>query len=238
MAPDASEDPNNCASLHGSANSQIYEACIEQMKSEGFDFVGAWYYSNVPNPPQSYSHNPEWIVTEAKNGMEQGRLSGKPWFMYVAFTICHTPSAKDAINSYSYEFTPKGRLTGDEIPSPDKSGMKSREQMADDLAALAIRMRMTEEKIAGIMWTDEAVGALMQYLKDSNQYDDTFVVFMSDHGVMKGLLYEQVCSLKTSLSVLIHSPLMQIGLENSAICALSAIIQQTERERHCVYYAK
>ena len=36
-----------------------YDDCIEDVKSQGFTSVGAWYHGNIATN-EFFSHNPEW----------------------------------------------------------------------------------------------------------------------------------------------------------------------------------
>ena len=189
MSDNVQDDVLGCASLYDTPDAALYEQCTSLMKEQGFDFVDAWSFSNVPNPPITYSHNPEWIVDQAKKAMTEGQNSGKPFFLYVALTITHEPNVLDAMRDHNYTESPKGTLTGDDIPST--SGMRNRSEILKNITDMRIRQNSEEEAAAGLIWSDEAIGALLTYLKESGQYDDTFVVIQSDHGPAKGLLYEQ-----------------------------------------------
>ena len=51
-------------------------------------------------------------------------------------------------------------------------------------------------RAAGAIWTDDAVGALVDHLTLKGVYDNTFLVIMNDHGMgAKATLYEQGSSI-------------------------------------------
>merc|ERR1719461_259903 len=48
MGKEADDDPYGCSSLTDAADEALYAQCTDLMKTKGFDFVDAWYYSNIP----------------------------------------------------------------------------------------------------------------------------------------------------------------------------------------------
>jgi len=95
-----------------------------------------------------------------------------------------------ALTEYSNTQTPKGILSGDEVP--DDTTMRSRE----DIWAMARRAGFGEsfevkKEYAKNYWVDEQFGALIDHLKMKGIYDETLIILQSDHGMpAKGTLYE------------------------------------------------
>ena len=46
-----------CNALDDSQDATLYSQCTSSVKEQGFDFVDAWYYSNIATNPY-FSHNP------------------------------------------------------------------------------------------------------------------------------------------------------------------------------------
>ena len=105
---------------------QAYYNCVERAKQvSGFDYVGALYYTNIASNSNRYSRNPEWITDRAMNFTYNASvINNKPFFLYVAHTTAHTPEFEYTNTNFGLQDTPKGELTGDDIP--DDTGMLSR----------------------------------------------------------------------------------------------------------------
>ena len=99
-------------------------------------------------------------------------VENKPFFLYFASTLAHSPDVETALTSFSSTDSPKGTLTGDEVP--DDTAMRSRAEIWSDAGNDRLK--------AEFLWIDEMFGALIEYLKVKGVYDDTFIVFQSDHG--------------------------------------------------------
>ena len=105
----------------------------------------------------------------------------RPFFLYFAATLVHGPDAAEALHDYSYFGSPKGTLRGAEVP--DDTSMMERQALLDSF---------DRDGVLSLAWMDDMFGALMQYLKDHNLYDNTFIVFQNDHGQeAKGTMYQQ-----------------------------------------------
>merc|ERR1719361_248824 len=116
----------------------------------------------------------------------------KPFFIYFPLTLTHDPSPLDALENFSNLDTPKGILTGNERPF--NTGMKARSTLFSEIEALGVTSEYQRDLFAGLKWMDDAIGALLDYLKDPSidQYDNTMIVITNDHGQgAKNTLYEQ-----------------------------------------------
>ena len=137
-----------------------------------------------------YSHNPEWMVSKSQELINNAVQNNQPFFLYFASTLTHDPPSIAALqNDNGYLYTPKGELTGDEIPTT--TGMRTRSQILNE-AASAGYSYPKNEWLASYLWMDESFGALIDYLEINNLYNDTFIIFTNDHGMAaKGMVYEQ-----------------------------------------------
>jgi len=62
-----------------------------------FTYVDALYPCNIPNSPSGFSHNPEWMLFHAKRFIRSAVDSRRRFFLYVAWTLPHTPFASAAL---------------------------------------------------------------------------------------------------------------------------------------------
>ena len=110
----------------------------------------------------------------------------KPFFLYFASTLTHSPDVYDALSEWTYTDSPKGTLTGDEVP--DDTTMRTRTEIWD-LATVAgtRKSKIIKTEYAEIYWVDEQFGAVISYLEEKGIYDETLIVLQSDHGqIAKG----------------------------------------------------
>eukprot|EP01084_Bolivina_argentea_P238887 401385_1 len=113
----------DCRKLQSSQDEVRYNQCRGIVKEAGFDFVDAFYPENIAENGL-YSHNPEWMVKCSQRFIDEAMVNQKPFFLYFANTLTHSPSAKDGLLNYGIEQTPKGNLSGTNYPN--NTGMDSR----------------------------------------------------------------------------------------------------------------
>ena len=104
---------DDCEQLRNKIDAELYEACRTDKEMDGFDFVDAFYVTNIGRAP--YSHNPEWIVSGAKKAIKNADAEDKPFFLYMALTLTHEPDVIDTLKHHTILESPKGDLKGDEI---------------------------------------------------------------------------------------------------------------------------
>ena len=117
------------------------------------------------------------MVSEAQRMINEAvNVDKKPFYLHFSTTLTHNPSALDALSDFTSTDSPKGTLTGSEVPT--NTGMKSRATVLSEVDALGISNGNQRETAAGTIWLDDAIGALLRYLKDPSvdQYDNTFIV--------------------------------------------------------------
>ena len=180
----------DCSTLTTTPDPILYEECKDFIKFQGFDMVDAWYYANILDNAH-FSHNPEWMVHVAQNFIDQSiHIEIKPFFLYFSFTLTHSPNMLNALCNFTYFDTPKGILTGNDIPN--NTGMSNRSYIYQQTLEYGGTNHQRNEIIAGTLWVDDAIGAMIKYLKNNNLYDNTFIIVTNDHGQgARGLLYEQ-----------------------------------------------
>lgn len=138
----------------------------------------------IPWPHDSRLHPSEWTVTAA---IEQLQLKDptRPFYLQVSFQRPHPPfdPPKDILDLYQDADIP-GPAVGDWAPEftsdtpciyPFEGRINSR------YLALA-----KKAYYASITHIDRQIGRLVQYLRKQNLYNQTTILFVSDHGEMMG----------------------------------------------------
>jgi len=185
----SNEDIYGCGLLAGTENETLYNLCTGIVRNQGFDFVDAWYYSNI-GENNHFGHNPEWMVSQSQKFIQQAQARNKPFFLYFASTLAHSPSSEISLNHFTRKNSPKGELKG--VDNPDDTLMQPRGAIWEKATDLAGSDSNKKEFYAQAIWTDDQFGALINYLKAENIYDKTLIVLMNDHGMgAKGVLYQQ-----------------------------------------------
>ena len=182
--------------------------------------------------PRNHHRENDLRVTESAIDFITGRSRklDKSWLMYLGYTEPHPPFI--ALQKYFDQYYP------DHVDMPETS-----EEELEDLSPVYKELRhykgiatpIADEKIrrarAGyygmISELDELIGRVIQSLKESGQYDNTIIVYTSDHGEslgnhglwLKNNLYD--CAIRIPLIIkgpgvpagkMIHTPVSQIDL--------------------------
>ncbi len=166
----AHEDPFN--PITDREMQRMQRGLIEVVKTRGFDYAASLYQNNPQGmavPTRSKIHNMEWLVQGAFDFLEGSK--GQPFFLYFATTVPHAPPAVDSLKA-DPRITPGGILK----QAPDV-GMASREEILKRTRESG----STDWKASGLIWLDDAVGALMKKLEDMKLADDTVIMFISDN---------------------------------------------------------
>lgn len=167
-----------------------YRRWFDQHKTGPYDFVDHGIHWNSwmarPYHAPEYLHPTNWTVNESI-AFIQRRDPRKPFFLKTSFARPHSPY--DAPPVYFDIYTNKelpGPYVGDWAHIHDKPG--------DAVSPVAWRGVRKPEEIrrarAGyyglIHHIDHQIGRLIQCLQKEGLYDNTVIVFLSDHGDMLG----------------------------------------------------
>lgn len=149
---------------------------------------------NASLPEDFYSSDfyTDYIIDSIKQGEAE-----KPWFAYLAFTAPHWPlqAADEEVAKYEgmydegYEVLRAKRIAAGKeagvIPM-DAQPYPKLDKIADwsDLSAEEKKVSAKEMEIYAAMVDvmDQNIGRLISYLKETGQYDNTFIVFLADNG--------------------------------------------------------
>jgi arylsulfatase A-like enzyme len=150
----------------------------------------------IPRPGNQtlYSNN---LYTDKMMEFIKNSTDGKPFFAYLAFQVAHSPFQSPQENIAKYDkiysvgwdkireqrfekqkelgFWNADMKLPDRIPPSQPWAELSPEQQAYASRILAVRAVMIENM-------DENIGRMIQFLKDTGQYDNTLIIFVSDNG--------------------------------------------------------
>lgn len=151
---------------------------------------------DVTLPKDFYSSN--YYTDKMLSYLKNDRKKDQPFFAYLAYTAPHWPlQAPDEFlqkykNSYQegYEYIRKNRLAkqialgimpkGTQANNPIASEFPSWEQLTP--AQKADQIKTMQVYAAMIDSLDYNIGRVINYLKDTGELDNTFILFMSDNG--------------------------------------------------------
>lgn len=156
--------------------------------------------------------------------IEADRDEDKPFFAYLAYTAPHWPlqAPVDAIEKFNgwydegYEsiylqrfarMKELGHIHADAEPlSMDIFSPRWDENNAEDKALSARRMEVYAAMVSEL---DNYVGEVIAYLKEIDEYDNTFIMFMSDNGAESSRL-----DLIPRFQEFLHTDEYDLGLDN------------------------
>jgi len=165
-------------------NAKIISA---QLKLCGFDYSGALYQDNPSylGPEKLRVQNLDWITEKALDFLE--KTKDESVFLYYATTVPHGPSNASQSWNGNRKVTAEGIL--DKAPTclPPKETIPKR--LYD--AGLVKEGHKIPDALGNVLWIDDALGALMNKLKEQGKLDNTIIFFFNDHGqYAKGSVYE------------------------------------------------
>jgi len=171
-----------------------YGKIQDDIKDCGFDFAEAIYKENLWGDWYGdVTHNMEHVTSKAIEFIESA-VAGEeeqPFFLYFNPTVPHSSAdVTDALRYADCRVTLEGTLSQ---PPVIPYGMTA--DFGGDCGAyrqsVLNRGGLYDDKLAGAVWLDDAIGSLIQTLENSNVLDNTFLLFQLDHGeAMKGTLFE------------------------------------------------
>ena len=197
-----------------------YGRVQDKVRNCGFDFAEAIYRENLGgdfNVDRGYvTHNMEHLTSKAirfiresvgssdeddKKGKNRNlQESNEPFFLYFNPTVPHdSGDVTDALSTGNCRETVEGSLSEDPyIPYGMTKGgemtcREYRQTVLDRAAASAATMEthLDNDKMAGAVWVDDAIGSLFETLEALDQLDNTLILFQLDHGlVSKGSVFE------------------------------------------------
>ena len=129
--------------------------------------------------------------------IEKNRADGKPFFGYAAYTAPHWPlqAPQEYIDRYEGVYDvgydgirekriermqAAGLIGAGQTPAPQHPEWPGWEELNEEQKKLEVRrMQLYAAMVEAL---DENIGRLIRYLKDSGEYENTFILFFSDNG--------------------------------------------------------
>ena len=174
----------------------------EHLKNQGYStwFTGKWH-AQGKGPKETFDHvgrilpgqlktfwTPEGHITdivgkEAVSFVEKAAEKEDPFFIYVAFNAPHVP--RETEQKY-YDLYPVSDM---EIPPSVKDGPLhpyiNYNYSANPLSSEAMKKRYQQNN-AMVTHMDERIGDILAALRESGEYENTIIVFLSDQGINFG----------------------------------------------------
>nr|WP_319509525.1 sulfatase [uncultured Draconibacterium sp.] len=180
-------------------------------RRQGFDFwKGSECDHNYPKEHYYANNDPEikyWegystfaIANEAKKYMQDNAQKEKPFLLFVSLATPHFP----------HQTAPKEYM---EMYTPDK--LKLSANVTDDMQEWALKE--LQGYYAHCTATDKAIGEIIDKTKELGIYDNSIIVFTSDHGEMMGahgyrpFMKHQAYSESSEIPFLISYPNMEMA---------------------------
>ncbi len=178
IPPDADPaDPTVAEALprHG----EVMRAAIRQA---GFDFAGGVYPGNPDelHPKCLRVHNMDWVAAAALEFLDSVPRN-RPFFLYFAPTLCHSPYEPARSWRADPRATPEGLLNEPPRVLPDRATLPQR------LRAAGVDGRGREM----LLWLADAVGAVLSRIETRGEAGRTIVVVFNDKRQEgKGSIYQ------------------------------------------------
>ena len=152
----------------------------------GFDYA-EHIYDNNPiyiGLEKLAVHNLDWITEAGLDFIEKNKK--RPFFLYFATTTPHGPYEIERSWGADRRITPYGIL------DEPVELLSNKETILERLKNSGIEISDRDLASKGnVLWLDDALGALIAKLKEIGEYENTIIVFFSDHGQSaKGTVYQ------------------------------------------------
>jgi len=155
--------------------------CTPERPTDGSS-PGDLYVSPFP----SEYHQSTYIATEAERFLRAQR-PGRPWMTLCSFVAPHHPfeAPADQIARYEPDAVPLSQPEVDVdarfVPPRPAAAIGEMARYAPD-----VQRRIVLHYLASISLIDDAVGRLLDALRETGQADETIVLFVADHGEFAG----------------------------------------------------
>lgn len=144
------------------------------VRKAGFDYAQRVVWGNHESLPQAVRiHNLEWTTKGALDFIDGAIKEGRPFFLSMATTTIHGPNHAASLLS-------DPRLTG---------GGYADDQLGCQASRASIYERLSKpggvgfnSTTAGVLWMDDALGAVLARLRALGIEDNTLIIFSTDHG--------------------------------------------------------
>ncbi|MCQ4948295.1 sulfatase family protein [Bittarella massiliensis (ex Durand et al. 2017)] len=126
-------------------------------------------------------HGSHWVADRSIQYLDEQR-GRRPFLLWTSFIHPHPPF--DAPDEWAEMYA--GKLPAPAVPKTPLGLLAEENKTLGDLADDASLQRMRELYAACVSYCDHQVGRIVEKLKELELYDDTLILFTSDHGEMLG----------------------------------------------------
>ncbi len=202
---------NNGVEGFYSNNDPDYPVLCDLMKAHGY-FTGirgkashstpyypyAWDIDldTLPDGTKAHIKDIESYHTSTAHGITSAKEAGKPFCLLINISDPHKPfyGVKGKDENFDDPHKPTRVFSAEEVPVP--------RFLPDDPA---IREELAKY-YSSVRRADDCVGAALRALKESGQEEDTFILFLSDHGMPLPFAKTQVYHHSTRTPLIVHWP--------------------------------
>ena len=167
-----------------------------RIKQDGFDFTDAVYAANVRELFNKYLnlHNVEWTTDAAVRFLQTREGKEQPFFLAYNTTYPHGPLPHLMPDgSFSYSLDSDVQLTGEGYVTDRDLGGVLAGETRESVKRFLNEPGMDKGRAPFAAWWDAGVGAILNTLRETGQYENTLVIYISDHGLNnngKSTIYE------------------------------------------------
>ncbi len=161
-------------------NERVERAALQ---AAGFDEAGGIYHGNPDelSPAVLRVHNMDWVAQAGVEFLGRHAGKGRPFFLYFAPTLTHSPYPPDRSWNADPRLTPYG------VREAPPNVLPARADRARRLREHPTRGRHREN----LLWLDDAIGALWSKLEATGELGRTLIFFFNDNGQDgKGSIYQ------------------------------------------------
>ena len=173
---DPDDDPRDRAV--GAKMSAHQERLCQLVRRAGFDYAHSVIWGNHQTLPMAArNHNIEWITKGALDFIDQCAPGDAPFFLSMATTTIHGPNHVSSLLADPH-------LTAAGYADDHLGCQPSRQSIYERISeAEGVKFNSTT---AGVLWMDDAVGAVLDKLRSLGLEGNTLVIFSGDHGPSLG----------------------------------------------------
>ena len=157
-----------------------------QEKYSEVQYTGGWF--GCSNPVSVEDSGTHWMADRACEVLEEFAAAGKPWHIWVDYEEPHLPCRPSAPFSEMYDPDQIEPWPGSDDPFENKPYCHRQQTLnwATDELTWKDFAPMVARYYGVVSQLDDAIGRILKKLKELGQWEDTIIIFTSDHGDMCG----------------------------------------------------
>ena len=181
------EDYDNYLREHGMEGDNPWEEWANTAVGPDGKLRSGWLLENSPyaaRVPKEHSET-AWLTTRGIEYIDAQSRSDQPWLCHLSYIKPHWPYLVPAPYNDMYsaaDLPPVNRTEAERQTDHPLMQAWMNMRVSKTFARDEVRDLVAPVYMGLIKELDDQMGRLFQYLKDSNQIDNTMIVFCSDHG--------------------------------------------------------